>query len=81
MVVALLESASQAILGMDRTGHIVMANPKAQEIFGYSREELIGANVEMLLPEGGRAAHSRQGSGWIFPAGAKMVGSFPLKSA
>ena len=60
MVVALLESASQAILGMDRAGHIVMANPKAQEIFGYSREELLGATIEMLLPEGRRAAHSSQ---------------------
>src|SRR5215469_11133825 len=60
MVVALLESASQAILGMDRAGHIVLANPKAQEIFGYSREELLGATIEMLLPEGRRAAHSSQ---------------------
>jgi PAS domain S-box-containing protein len=60
MVVALLESASQAILSMDRTGRIVLANPKAEEMFGYARHELLGSPVEMLLPEGKRHSHSRQ---------------------
>jgi PAS domain S-box-containing protein len=58
MVVALLESASQAILSADRTGRIVLANAKALEMFGYSSEELLGSQVEMLLPEGKRDAHT-----------------------
>jgi PAS domain S-box-containing protein len=37
MVMALLESASQAILSIDRNGRIVLANPKTEEMFGYSR--------------------------------------------
>ncbi|HJT90019.1 MAG TPA: ATP-binding protein [Bryobacteraceae bacterium] len=60
MVVALLESASQAIIGVDRAGRIALANRRAEEIFQYSREELVGARIELLLPESKRATHSRQ---------------------
>ena len=60
LVVALLESASQAIVGADRTGKIVLANRRTEELFGYSREELLGNTIEMLLPASKRAAHVRE---------------------
>jgi hypothetical protein len=58
LVTALLESASQAIVSIDRGGRIVLANRRTEEIFGYSGEELLGARIEMLLPESKRASHS-----------------------
>src|ERR1039457_4514452 len=57
LVVALLESASQAIVAVDRAGRIVLAYRRADEIFGYSREELLGARIEMLLPDSKRGHH------------------------
>jgi len=60
MVTALLESASQAILSVDPSGRIVLANRRAEELFNYTREELLGASLEMLLPEGRRAVHQRE---------------------
>ena len=56
---ALLEAAPDAIVGVDSTGRIAVVNAEAGRIFGYSREEMIGSPVEMLLPDAARAAHRR----------------------
>ncbi len=55
----LIENAPDAILQVDPTGAIVIANRTAELMFGYSREELIGGNVDMFVPEAGRAGHAR----------------------
>jgi two-component system, cell cycle sensor histidine kinase and response regulator CckA len=60
LVVALLESASQAIISIDRGGRIVLANRRAAAMFGYAGQELLGARIEILLPESKRATHGRQ---------------------
>jgi len=60
MVLALLESASQAIISIDRTGRIVLVNRRTEEMFNYTRDELLGARIEMLLPESKRPSHGRQ---------------------
>ena len=49
---ALLASAPDAIVVIDRSGRIQMANPATERMFGYSRDELMGRNVRMLMPEG-----------------------------
>jgi PAS domain S-box-containing protein len=53
----LLEFAPDAVVGVDEGGEIVLVNSRTQAVFGYSREELIGQSVEMLVPEGLRSAH------------------------
>jgi two-component system, cell cycle sensor histidine kinase and response regulator CckA len=60
MVTALLESASEAILCVDRSGRIALVNPRAEEMFVYTRAELLGARIEMLLPEAKRAVHEHE---------------------
>ena len=60
MLLALLESASQGIIAIDRGGRIVLANRRAEEMFGYTRDELLGARIEILLPENRRAAHAQE---------------------
>jgi PAS domain S-box-containing protein len=54
---ALLESASEAILTANKAGQITLINAKAEKIFGYSREEIVGQPVEVLLPEQFRHQH------------------------
>ncbi len=56
----LLESAAQSILAVDASGNIVLANRRTEEMFGYSRDELRNAPLEILLPESTRAVHTRQ---------------------
>ena len=60
LLAALLDTASQAILMIDRAGRMVLANRRAAEMFGYTTQELIGADIELLVPESKRAAHGRQ---------------------
>jgi two-component system, cell cycle sensor histidine kinase and response regulator CckA len=59
MVAALLESASQAILSLDHNGKIVLINRRTEELFNYTRAELMGTGIETLLPESKRAIHAR----------------------
>jgi hypothetical protein len=58
LLAALLESAAQAILSVDRHGRIVLANARTEEMFGYSRRELLGETIEALLPMGARQGHA-----------------------
>ena len=74
LVTALLESASQAIVSIDRTGRIVLANHRSEEIFGYTREELVGARIELLLPEAKRATHSRDRDDYFARPRARPMG-------
>lgn len=48
-----------AVLLCDSNGKIVYANRRVEGMTGYAREELIGRTVEMLVPDGLRAAHRR----------------------
>jgi PAS domain S-box-containing protein len=48
---ALLESAPDAIVIVDEKGIIRLINNQCENIFGYTREELAGKQVEVLLPE------------------------------
>jgi PAS domain S-box-containing protein len=52
------ETASDAIIVINQEGMIELANPSTQKIFGYSREELLGQNLSLLMPERFQAAHS-----------------------
>lgn len=55
---ALLESAAQAILTVNRSGCITLANATAERLFGYTREQLTGMPVNDLLPSRVRGGHS-----------------------
>jgi PAS domain S-box-containing protein len=50
----LIESAPDAIVAIDATGNIVRVNSEMERMFGYTRDRLIGASVELILPEGFR---------------------------
>jgi protein-histidine pros-kinase len=54
---AVLEAAPDAILGVDPGGQILLMNAQAERLFGYSRDELIGQAVEVLVPEAIRGMH------------------------
>lgn len=48
----LLEAAPDAMVVVDKDGQIVLLNVQAEKQFGYLRDELIGQQVQRIIPEG-----------------------------
>ena len=55
----LLEAAPDAILEVNPEGKITLLNEAADRMFGYSRGELLGFNVENLVPAAMRGGHAQ----------------------
>ena len=47
---AIVEAAVEAVISIDERGIVLALNPAAEKIFGFSREEVIGRNVNILMP-------------------------------
>lgn len=47
----IIDSAPDAIVAVDAGGHIVRVSKQTENMFGYGRDELIGMDVDRLLPE------------------------------
>jgi PAS domain S-box-containing protein len=61
----LVESAADAIVVVDASGRIVLVNAETERLFGYSRQELLGELVELLVPEGAQEAHRAQRASYL----------------
>ena len=53
-----VEACPSGMLMIDYDGKMVMVNAEIENQFGYSREELIGQSVDMLVPERLRSRHA-----------------------
>jgi PAS domain S-box-containing protein len=53
------ESAVEAIITADSSGGIVSWNKAAQSIFGYAEGEIVGGNLDILIPERYKSMHKR----------------------
>jgi PAS domain S-box-containing protein len=52
-----VETASDAVISIDESGAIILANPATKRIFEYAPEELIGKSLTILMPGGMRGLH------------------------
>lgn len=73
----LLESAPDAMVIVGRAGKIVLVNRQTEQLFGYSREELLGRPVEILVPERFRELHPQQRADYAANPGIRPIGTSP----
>jgi PAS domain S-box-containing protein len=53
----ILSISADAVISIDENQNITLFNEGAEKIFGYSKEEVIGASLDLLIPERLRAIH------------------------
>lgn len=71
---SLLESAPDAAVIVGPDGRIVLVNRQTEELFGYARDELIGQEVEMLVPQRFRQRHPEYRGGFFAQPRARPMG-------
>jgi len=72
---SLFEFSPDAIVVSDRNGKIVEVNAQVGKFFGYTRAELVGQFIEVLIPERFRAAHPKHRSDYANQPRVRSMGA------
>jgi two-component system sensor kinase FixL len=69
---SIIDSAVDAIVVIDRRGRVEAFNAAAERLFGYAAKDVLGRNVNLLMPEPYRGEHD-QYMGRYFATGEKRI--------
>ena len=72
---AAVESSPSGLLMIDADGKIVLVNREVERLFGYSREELLGRPVELIVPERFRNPHPGYRAGFSHSPSIRAMGA------
>ena len=80
----LLEAAPDAMVIIDQAGHIQLVNAQVEALFGYSKQELVGKPVEVLIPQRYHSIHPGHRTNYFLqprtrPMGAGGLALFGLR--
>lgn len=70
---AVIDSASDAVLGVDPEGRITLFNPAAEQIFGYTAQAMLGRHAEVLVPVRHRDALNQRLRNFAGPQGSRSM--------
>ncbi|HEY8519138.1 MAG TPA: PAS domain S-box protein [Gammaproteobacteria bacterium] len=71
---ALFDAAVDAMVVADEEGKIVAFNAAAERLFGYSHDEMLGASVDVLMPEPHRSRHAEYMRRYLETGEARIIG-------
>ncbi len=72
---SLFEFSPDAIVVSDAEGKITEANARVEEFFGYSRSELLGRPIEILIPERFRGSHPKHRADYAAHSRVRTIGA------
>lgn len=70
-----VEAAPNAMIMVDEKGIMVLINSRTSAMFGYTRDELIGQSINLLLPMSYHAAHTKYVKEFIAHPSARAMGA------
>ncbi len=70
----LLEAAPDAMVIVGDTGAIEVVNGQVEALFGYRRDEIVGQQIEILIPERFRQAHVGRRTGYLQRPNTRVMG-------
>jgi PAS domain S-box-containing protein len=71
---SLFENATEGIVVTNSQGNIILINPSACQMFGYTPEELEGQKIEVLIPPSARNIHIRHREEFYQDPGNRKMG-------
>jgi PAS domain S-box-containing protein len=71
---AIIESAVDAVIVIDARGRVETFNPAAERLFGYDAAQVLGRNVDMLMPSPYREEHDGYLAAYLATGHAKIIG-------
>lgn len=71
---AILETSVDAIITIDGNGEILSFNKAAVKMFGYSRSEVVGKNISILMPQPYRKKHDQYIQNYLDTGQKKIIG-------
>ena len=71
----ILEAAPDGMVFVEKSGRIILLNAQMENLFGYSREELVGKDLHLLIPDRFRKQHRENIDRFFANPGLRPMGS------
>ncbi len=74
-ILGILDASFHALFVINEEGIIQMVNEKSSEVFGWSKQELVGSNINIIMPSDVASSHDQYLKNYLKTGVKKMIGT------